>query len=152
MNEKLERKRAASRDVIVPVRFDAREIARLHSEIFGGDVLDEELASMDWHRFEDWTCDRIRSPDIIVNKTPQRGNSGADLVVRLSSDGGRGGFVQVKHRTRGKTGLVSENEVLDVLRAKDRYHVSNPMFFLVTNGSVDSRGVKIAETNGNPHH
>jgi hypothetical protein len=54
----------------------------------------------------------------------------------------------VKHRTRGKTGLVSESEVLDVLRATDRYRVSNPVFFLVTNGSVEPRGVKIAETNG----
>jgi hypothetical protein len=103
---------------------------------------------MDWHRFEDWTCDQIRSPDIIVNKTPQVGDGGADLIVRLSSDPRRGGFVQVKHRTRGKTGLVSENEVLDVLRANDRYLVSSPMFFLVTNGSVDPRGVKIAEING----
>ena len=148
LNERLERKRAASRDVIVPVRFDAREIARLHSEIFGGDALDEELASMDWHRFEDWTCDQIKSPDIVVNKTPQVSDGGADLIVRLSSDQERGGFVQVKHRTRGKTGLVSEGDVLDVLRAKDRYPVLNPMFFLVTNGSVEPRGVKIAETNG----
>ena len=61
LNGKLERKRATSQDVIVPARFDAREMARLHSEIFGGDVLEEELASMDWHRFEDWTCDQIRN-------------------------------------------------------------------------------------------
>ena len=145
LNGKLEKKRATSYDVIVPVRFDAREMARLHSEIFGGNFLEEELASMDWHRFEDWTCDQIRSSGLTVSKTPRSGDGGADLIVRVSSDHGRGAFVQVKHRSRGKTGLVSENEVLDVIRAKDRYAVRDPLFFLVTNGSVDQKGMRAAE-------
>ena len=43
--------------------------------------------------------------------------------------------------------MVSENEVLDVLRAKDRYPVPDPVFFLVTNGSVDHRGMWVADAN-----
>ena len=147
LNGKLKKKRATSHDVIVPVRFDAREMARLHSEIFGGNILEEELAGMDWHRFEDWTCDQIRSAGLTVDKTPRIGDGGADLIVRVSSDPGRGALVQVKHRSRGKTGLVSENEVLDVLRARDRYPVRDPVFFLVTNGSVDPKGTRVAEAN-----
>jgi hypothetical protein len=33
------------------------------------------------------------------------------------------------------------------MRARDRYRVSNPLFFLVTNGAVVPKGLKIAETN-----
>jgi len=102
---------------------------------------------MDWHRFEDWTCDQIRSSGLTVSKTPRVGDGGADVIVRVSSDSGRGAFIQVKHRSRGKTGVVSENEVLDVLRARDRYPVQCPLFFLVTNGSVDHKGLRVAEAN-----
>lgn len=148
LNGKLEKKRAASQDVIVPVRFDAFEMSRLHSEIIGSDFLDEELASMDWHRFEDWICDQIKTSNVTVNKTPRVGDGGADLIVRSSLKTGRDAFIQVKHRMRGKTGLVAENEVLDVLRAKDRYQMLNPLFFLITNGSLEPRALKVAKNNG----
>jgi hypothetical protein len=54
----------------------------------------------------------------------------------------------VKHRSQGKAGLVSEKEVLDVLRARERYpSISDPVFFLVTNGSIDPKGEKAAKAN-----
>ena len=75
------------------------------------------------------------------------GDAGADLIVRQPSNSSRGAIVQIKHRSRGKTGLVSENDVLDVLRAKDRYPLRDPLFFLVTNGSIDQKGARVAEAN-----
>jgi HJR/Mrr/RecB family endonuclease len=147
LDARLAEKRARSDDVIVPVRFDAREMARLHSQIFGGDTLHDELAAMDWRRFEDWTIQEIIATGLTANKTPLTGDGGADSIIRLTADPTRGAFIQVKHRSKGKMGIVSENEVLDVLRAKDRYHVANPLFFLVTNGSVEQRGLQAAAAN-----
>ena len=147
LNDRLEAKRARSRDVIVPVNFDAREMARLHSAVFGESTLENDLARMDWHRFEDWACERIRESGLTVNKTPRVGDAGADIIVRASPQSAQGALVQVKHRARGKTGVVSESDVLDVLRARDRYRMKDPSFFLVTNGSVDARGMRVAEAN-----
>ena len=54
----------------------------------------------------------------------------------------------MKHRSQGKAGLGSENEVLDVLRARERYPtIKNPAFFLVTNGSIDPKGARAAKAN-----
>jgi HJR/Mrr/RecB family endonuclease len=143
----LAKKRASADDVIVPVHFNACEMARLHSEIFGNDPLHDELAAMDWRRFEDWTIQEITRTGLTANKTPLTGDGGADSIIRLNADPTRGAFIQVKHRSKGKIGIVSENEVLDVLRAKDRYHIANPLFFLVTNGSVEQRGLQAAASN-----
>jgi len=63
---------------IVPVRFNASEMARLHSEIFGGDILHDELASMNWRRFEDWTLRQITAAGLTANRTPSAGDAGAD--------------------------------------------------------------------------
>ena len=147
LEAKLKKKRDTAHDVIVPIRFDAGEMARLHTEIFGGDALHDELASMDWKRFENWTIEKVAAAGLSANKTPLSGDGGADTVIRLASDPARGGLMQVKHRSKGKMGIVSEVDVLDVLRAKDRYKIENPLFFLVTNGSVETSGIRAAKAN-----
>ena len=145
LDAKLERKRATSQDVIVPVGFDAWELANFHTQMFGGSADNDELALMDWHRFEEWAFEKIAATGLTVNKTPRVGDGGADLVIRMKQDPTRGAFVQIKHRSKGKMGVVSESDVLDVVRAKDRYSVNNPMLFLVTNGSVERSGMRAAE-------
>ena len=87
-----------------------------------------------------------REAGLSVNRTPRTGDGGADIVVRLSPNSLKGGFVQVKHRSHGKVGFVSEKEVLDVLRARERYpSICDPAFFLVTNGSVDRKTEGVAK-------
>ncbi|WP_280141124.1 restriction endonuclease [Microvirga guangxiensis] len=75
---------------------------------------------------------------------PPSGDAGADMIVHSPTQRDRGAIVQVKHRSSGKLGRVSEREVIDVLRARERYPIKNPFMVLVTTGSVEPSGHAIA--------
>ncbi|SCZ08736.1 hypothetical protein SAMN02927923_03985 [Microvirga guangxiensis] len=66
------------------------------------------------------------------------------MIVHSPTQRDRGAIVQVKHRSSGKLGRVSEREVIDVLRARERYPIKNPFMVLVTTGSVEPSGHAIA--------
>jgi hypothetical protein len=141
----LELKRSRSRDVIVPVQFDAAELANLHATIFGESPVENDVANMDWKRFEEWTLQRIIEAGFVADRTPPIGDAGADMIVRSPTQRDRGAIVQVKHRSGGKLGRVSERDVIDVLRARERYPLKNPSMILVTNGSVEPSGHAVAK-------
>jgi hypothetical protein len=141
-------KRKVSGVVIVPVQFDPSEMAGLHSTVFGDSPFQNDLARMDWKSFENWTIQRLVDAGLIASRTPVSGDAGADTIVRLPGDQARGALVQVKHRSRGKLGTVTEQEVVDVLRARDRYPIRNPSFVVVTNGSVEPSAIVAAKWNG----
>jgi hypothetical protein len=141
----LELKRSRSRDVIVPVQFDAAELANLHATIFGESPIENDVANMDWKRFEEWTLQRIIEAGFVADRTPPSGDAGADMIVRSPTQRDRGAIVQVKHRSGGKLGRVSDREVIDVLRARERYPLKNPSMILVTNGSVEPSGHAVAK-------
>jgi len=150
LNNLLENKRKTSRDVIVSVGFDAKDVAKFHDNIFGrGSGLDQDLADMDWKSFEEWTMRQLRDAGFIVDRTPSSGDAGADAILRIRNDMSRGAIIQVKHRQKGRVGIVSERDVEDVLRAKQRYSgFRDVACALVTNGSVEPRGTKVAENRG----
>jgi hypothetical protein len=148
LNQLLEEKRKASGDIIVPVQFAPAEIASFHSTVFGETQLHTDLARMDWKSFENWTIERLRDAGLVTSRTPASGDAGADAIVRLPTDQSRGAIIQVKHRSRGKMGVVTEREVVDALRADGRYSINDPAFVLVTNGSVEPAGVKRANFSG----
>lgn len=140
----LAEKRRVSRDVIVPVQFDAAELAGLQGAVFADDPIHSELADMGWKSFETWTRQTLADAGFVANTTPASGDHGADVIVRDRDVPGRGAIVQVKHRSAGKLGSVSEAEVVDVLRARTRYTLADPALLLVTNGSVDRAGLAAA--------
>jgi len=144
----LELKRSRSRDVIVPVQFDPAELANLHAAVFGESPIEDDVANMDWKSFEEWTLQRIIEAGCIADRTPPSGDAGADMIVRSPTQKDRGAIVQVKHRSSGKLGRVSDREVMDVLRARERYPVRNPSMILVTNGSVEPSGHAVARVHG----
>jgi HJR/Mrr/RecB family endonuclease len=148
LDQLLEKKRKVSGDVIVPVRFDPSEMAALHSTVFGETPLQNDVATMDWKSFEEWTIQKLVDAGFITSRTPPSGDAGADSIIRLRMDQTRGAIIQVKHRSRGKVGVVTEREVVDVLRARDRYDLPNPAYVLVTNGSVEPAGMAAAKWNG----
>ncbi len=148
LNQLLEEKRKVSGDIIVPVQFAPAEIAGFHSTVFGETQFHTDLAGMDWKSFEDWTMDQLRDAGLVASRTPASGDAGADTIVRLPTDQSRGAIIQVKHRSRGKMGVVTEHEVVDALRANGRYPINNPAFVLVTNGSVEPAGLKTANLSG----
>ncbi len=144
----LAEKRRVSRDVIVPVQFDTSELAGFQTSVFGDAPIHLDLANMDWKSFEDWTLSSLIEAGFVANRTPATGDFGADVIVRLREDPRRGAIVQVKHRSSGKLGTVSEREVIDVLRAKMRYPIKDPALLLVTNGSLDAAGRSAAYRHG----
>jgi hypothetical protein len=148
LDEMLFRKRKTSRDVITPVQFDAEEMAILHGRIFGGDAHVNDLAGMDWKRFEELVIERLIDAGFETSRTPRTGDGGADAVAKLNTDRTKGAIIQVKHRSKGKLGIVLEQEVLQVLQAKDRYDIKNPRPVLVTNGSVEPKGHEAAKWHG----
>jgi hypothetical protein len=148
LDKLLEGKRKVSGDIIVPVQFDPAEMAGLHSTVFGDTPFQSDLARMDWKSFEGWTIQRLIDAGLVADRTPVSGDAGADTIAKLPSDQTRGAIIQIKHRSRGKLGTVSEGEVLDVLRARERYPVRKPSFVLVTNGSVEPAGMTAAGLHG----
>jgi hypothetical protein len=144
----LELKRSRSKDVIVPVQFDPAELANLHASVFGESPVEDDVANMDWKSFEEWTLQRIIEAGFVADRTPSSGDAGADMIVRSPNRKDRGAIVQVKHRSSGKIGRVSDREVIDVLRARERYPIKNPSMILVTNGSVEPLGHAVADAHG----
>jgi hypothetical protein len=148
LDEMLDFKRTTSREVIVPVQFNAEEMADLNRKIFKDEIDQNELAAMDWKRFEEWVIERLIDAGFRTNRTPRTNDRGADAVAVLVSDRGTGVIVQAKHRSHGRLGIVSEQEVLEVLQARDLYGLRNPKLFLATNGAVEPRGKRAAEWHG----
>ncbi len=148
LDQLLEGKRKVSGDVIVPVGFDPSEMAALHSTVFGETPFQNDVAAMDWKSFEEWTIHKLVDAGFIASRTPPSGDVGADAIIRLRTNQTRGAIIQVKHRSHGKVGVVTEREVVDVLRARDHYGLRDPSYVLVTNGSVEPAGMTAANWNG----
>jgi hypothetical protein len=148
LDDMLSTKRKTSRDVIAPVQFDAEEMANLHGRIFGGDAHADDISGMDWKRFEELVIDQLISAGFETSRTPRTGDGGADAIAKLKVDRTKGAIIQVKHRSKGKLGIVLEQEVLQILQARGRYDLKNPKPVLVTNGSVEPKGHEVAKLHG----
>jgi len=148
LNEMLEIKRKTSRDVIVPVQFSAEEMANFSRKVFREQDGHDDLANMDWKRFEEWVIDKLIESGFRTNRTPRTGDCGADAIAVLTTDRTKSAVIQIKHRSHGKLGIVSEQEVLQVLQSRDLYGLQNPKPFLITNGALEPQGHKAAEWHG----
>ena len=148
LDQLLRKKRRTSNDVISPVQFDNSDMIDLYSRIFGEDRKTDKFDSMDWKRFEEFVLDQLIAAGFETNRTPRSGDAGADALGRYRKDPTKCLVIQVKHRSKGKLGIVSQEEVLQVLQAKARYNVENAKLFLVTNGSVEPKGYAAANWHG----
>ncbi|SCZ08728.1 hypothetical protein SAMN02927923_03984 [Microvirga guangxiensis] len=52
------------------VQFDPAELANLHTSVFGESPIGDDVANMDWKRFEEWTLERIIEAGFVANRTP----------------------------------------------------------------------------------
>jgi HJR/Mrr/RecB family endonuclease len=148
LDELLKRKRRTSNDVISPVQFNNSDKVDLYSRIFGAEYDADKFDNMDWKRFEDYVLDQLIAAGYETNRTPKSGDAGADALGIYGKDPKKCIVVQVKHRSRGKLGIVSREEVLQVIQAKARYNIENAQPILVTNGSVEQKGFAAADWHG----
>jgi HJR/Mrr/RecB family endonuclease len=157
----LTRKRALSRQIVVPSSISQRELTDLVAQIAAaGGALDKELLdaldTRDWRGFEIWVLGRFQAAGWQVSETPRSGDGGVDLIARHPA-GMRSIVIQVKHRAMG-SGTVGETAVNEVADAPQRYQrshpwLANPILLAVTNGIFDlaartlaaQRGVRIVD-------
>jgi HJR/Mrr/RecB family endonuclease len=91
---------------------------------------------MGWKEFETWVAAQYRTAGYRCDLTPKSHDGGADIIVHPPSGhpGARPIICQCKHRALGD-GLVDEDAVSDVLRARSKYaSVKQPRLMAVTNG------------------
>lgn len=148
LDQMLELKRTQSREVIVPVQFTVAEMADLSRKVFRDSATQEDLAYMDWKRFEEWVIERLIQAGFRANRTPASGDGGADAIAVSKADATKCAVIQIKHRSRGGLGIVSEQEVLQVLQSRNLYGLKDPKPFLVTNGAVEPKGHEAAKWHG----
>ena len=148
LDEMLKRKRRTSSDVISTVQFDNSDVSNFYGRVFREHDDSAYFDNMDWKRFEDYVINQLIDAGFMTNKTPHSGDAGADALGILGNDPQKSVVVQVKHRSKGKLGIVSQQEVLQVLQARESYKYNHATPFLVTNGTVDAKGYSAAKWHG----
>ncbi len=142
LHELLERKRALSRDVLLPPE-GAKDAQRLFESIMRpSDGVHESVASfndtaasldeidrMDPIQFEHWVLKRLAFQGFNVQETPRSGDGGADGIL-MHCNTGITIIVQCKHRQREK---CDDMPIDELLRARTRYDLPEAGLMAVSN-------------------
>ena len=134
LNDLMRRKRSLARAALWPPTLSDVDNAALVTGMSGAEAFDlTEIDSLDWHGFEHWIVDRARAGgDWEASQTPRSGDAGADALLRHRRRHDTVAVVQAKHTTE-RDRLTGETAVRDLLRARDRYLLSNPQMVAITN-------------------
>uniref|UniRef100_UPI00187D3E2A SNF2-related protein n=1 Tax=Candidatus Magnetaquicoccus inordinatus TaxID=2496818 RepID=UPI00187D3E2A len=137
LNALLEKKRALSRDLLVPPVLVGEDQSTLFRETIGSigdrersadDTDLDELDRMTPEQFENWVLRRLQASGYRSQRTPQSGDGGADGIA-VHSQTGEFLIIQCKHR---QGPYCDASPVDDLLRARAAYRQDNPRMMAVT--------------------
>ena len=136
LNELLEKKRSLSRDLLLmPSMFPGEDESTLFRETVGAqlscsDVTTlDELDRMEPTQFEDWVLKQMQRAGYRIQRTPNRGDGGADGLA-VHNETRQQIIIQCKHR---QTSDCNEEPIDDLLRARDAYGQDEALLVAVTN-------------------
>ncbi len=143
LNDLMRRKRSLARAALWPPTLSDVDNAALLTGMNGADVFDPtNIDGLDWQGFEHWVVDRAReSGDWEASETPRSGDGGADALLRHRCRHATVAVVQAKHTTE-RDRLTGATAVRDLLRARDRYPLSNPQLVAITNSAGFTEGAR----------
>lgn len=149
LNNIMQKKRHLSRDTLFPPTNDESDIAQFMGGLYGEE--DEILAEIDggdWLAFEQWTIKRMYdSGNWISYTTPSSGDKGADGIF-IHRERGQAVVVQAKHTQNAMT-EIDASAVQQVMHARDKYELHDPMLVVLTNAARFSpKAQKLAQKSG----
>ncbi len=147
LNALLERKRALSREMLLPPVNRDKDTQVLFDEIVGnadaeapgtgakeggsGSVAPlDEIDAMEPEQFEEWVLQRMKDRGFVVDKTPKSWDAGADGIA-TDKNSGREIIIQCKH-TQSDT-LCDQTAVEQLLKARRCYDRPSACLVAVTN-------------------
>lgn len=143
LNTLLEGKRQLMKDVIMPPE-SKEDYTKLYSDVFGiqDDYREEaikisDLDGMTGIEFEQWVINQAKQRGFVAKATPVSGDGGADAIL-VHKETGSSLIVQCKQSQSSKIG---EQIVDDLLRARERYELNEPLLVAVTNQEYTSRTI-----------
>lgn len=148
----LEEKRSLSREIVVPVQFNDRDFRRLFERSLGEDEanVSAHLDGMDWREFECWVAEELKRAGFTIKITSGQGDGGVDVIGTAPDGRGRALFIQCKHTGQGAAGMIGEQAILDLVRARKNFRDAypDPLLAAVTNGRFSLAIEHLAQEHG----
>jgi hypothetical protein len=152
----LDRKRALSRDMLVPPILPGVDEGELFAATIGGmkpaqparyepEVSIDDLDCMDPIQFENWALDRLRRRGFRSSRTPRSGDAGADGVLIHEVTKERV-IVQCKHRQADA--ICDHAAVEDLLKARAAYCGADQLIAITNASGFTTQAQQQAFENG----
>jgi HJR/Mrr/RecB family endonuclease len=149
LHQLLEEKRALSREIVVPVQFNEQDFRRLFTNSIGEieSTMATHVDHMDWREFEHWVAEQLKRAGFEIKLTSGSNDGGVDVIGIAPNRQIQALFIQCKHTGQGAAGIINEQAIYDLIRARQNYQTTykNPKLIAVTNGHFSLAATQFAQ-------